>query len=107
MLRAGPLYNGMTDDLRRGRSVRQALKESHAGPGRLALEVLGALLLLCVALIILDSGVIGGFARLFAIGLMIDLVLVALLHRALLSAAVSLFGAKTALYFSVRKEAVQ
>lgn len=101
------LYNGMTDDLKRGRAVRQALKDSHAGPGRLALEVLGALLLLCVALIILDSGLIGNFARLFAIYLLIDLVLLALVQRVLMGAAITLFGTKTALYFGARKEAVQ
>lgn len=100
------LYGGMRADLSRGRSVRQALRESHGGAGALALELLGALLLLFVVLIIVDSGMIGSFARVFAMGLLLDILLIALLHRVLLGSVVTLFGSSTALYASTKKEAL-
>lgn len=98
------VYGGMKDDLDRGRSIRQSIKESYGGQGKLALEIVGALLLLCVVLIIMDNGLIGGFARIFGLGLLVDFVLLALVHRVLLVNTVNLFGTKTALYTGAKKE---
>lgn len=99
------LYFHMKDDLDRGRSIRQAVRESFAAQGRAGLEVIAALLLLSVVLIIMDSGAIGSFARILGLGLLLDLVLLGVLHRVLMLATINVFGLKTALYSGARKEA--
>ena len=99
------LYRGMKEDLARGRSIRQALKEAYAGSGKVALDALVVLLVMAVVLIIADHQLIGAFMLPFAIGLIIDLVLIGICLRVLLGSAITLFGTKTSLYISAKKEA--
>jgi preprotein translocase subunit SecD len=102
------LYRSMSEDLSHGRSIKQSLKEAYAGSGKPAYDILGSLLLLSLVLIITDSQVIGGFMRVLALGLLLDLILMTLGLRVLLGSVISLFGPKTALYTNVsaKKEAV-
>lgn len=99
------LYRGMKEDLARGRSIRQALKEAYAGSGKVALDALVVLLVMAVVMIIADHQQIGAFMLPFAIGLIIDLVLIGICLRVLLGSAITLFGTKTSLYISAKKEA--
>lgn len=98
------MYRGMKQDLVRGRSIRQTIREGYGGQGKLGMEIVGALLLLCVVLIIMDNGLIGNFARVFGLGLLVDFLLLALVHRGLLLSVVNLFGTNTALYSGGKKE---
>ena len=102
------LYRSMSEDLSHGRSIKQSLKEAYAGSGKLAYDILGSLLLLALVLIITDSQVIGGFMRVLALGLLLDLVLMTLGLRVLFGSVITLFGPKTALYTNVnaKKEAI-
>ncbi len=102
------LYRSMSEDLSHGRSIKQSLKEAYQGSGKLAYDILGSLLLLSLVLIIMDSQVIGGFMRVLALGLLLDLILMTLGLRVLLGSVITLFGSKTALYTNVKtkKEAV-
>lgn len=92
------IYQGMQSDLRNGRAARQALKDSYASSGHIALDVYAVMLLLALVLIILNNGVIGHFMRVLAVGLIIDLVMVHILLRVMLSETFYLFGEKTALF---------
>lgn len=96
------IYQGMQSDLRNGRAARQALKDSYASSGHIALDVYAAALLLALVLIILSNGVIGQFMRVLAVGLIIDLVMIHILLRVLLSETFHLFGDKTALFVAKR-----
>jgi preprotein translocase subunit SecD len=98
------LYNGTKTDLDRGRSIRQAVKESYTGIGRVPIDVLAGLLLFSIIMIIADKGQIGVFMRTFALGLLVDLVLATVGLRLLLGQTISLFGSRTSLYTSARKE---
>ncbi len=98
------LYNGMKTDLDRGRSIRQAARESYSGIGRVPMDVLAGLLLFAIIMIIADKGQIGVFMRTFALGLIVDLVLVTVGLRLLLGQTINLFGHRTSLYTSARKE---
>lgn len=98
------ICQGMQSDLRNGRAARQALKDSYASAGHIALDVYAAMLLLALVLIILNNGVIGQFMRVLAVGLIIDLVMIHILLRLLLSETFHLFGEKTALFAAKRVE---
>lgn len=102
------LYRSMREDLSRGRGIKQSLKEAYISSGKLAYDVLGSLLLLSLVLIIMDTQVIGGFMRVFALGLLVDLILMTLGLRLLLGSVITLFGSKTALYTNAaqKKEVV-
>ena len=95
----------MKRDLARGRSIRQSLKESYSGGGKVAIDALAVLLVIAVVLIIADHQTIGAFMLPFAIGLIIDLALVGLCLRVLLGSAITVFGTSTSLYISAKKEA--
>lgn len=97
----------MQEDLRRGRGARQALREALRRDGKLAFDVLLVLLLLSVVLIILDNQVIGQFARVFGLGLLLDLLLLGIGLRLLLGSAITVFGSRDSLYIgkSAQKEA--
>lgn len=99
------LYRSMKQDLTRGRSIRQSLKEAYSGSGKVAVDVLMALLVMTVVLIIADHQTIGAFMLPFAIGLLIDLALVGICLRVLLGSAITLCGTSTSLYISAKKEA--
>ncbi len=99
------LYRSMKQDLSHGRSVRQSLRQAYSSGGKLVADVLAALLLLAVALVIGDRQAIGAFMLPFTVGLLIDLVLIGLCLRALMSCAITLFGTSTSLYISSKKEA--
>lgn len=92
------LYRGTQDDLRSGRSIRQSVKDSYAGPGHVSLDVFAGLLLISMVIIIADKGVIRLFTEVFALGLLVGLALSHLLLRVLLNETIHLFGAKDALY---------
>ncbi|MDO5021858.1 MAG: hypothetical protein Q4E07_00795 [Eubacteriales bacterium] len=94
------LFKGMAEDLGRGRAAKQALKDSFSGAGRTGLDLMAASLSLALILIIMDTGVIGGFMQLFAIGLLIDLVVVQLALRLLLNQVFTLFGENNSLYIT-------
>lgn len=96
------IYQGMQNDLQNGRAARQAMKESYASSGHVALDVYAAMLLLSLVLIIIDNGVIGRFMRVLAIGLCVDLVMIHILLRVMLSETFYLFGEKTSLYAAKR-----
>lgn len=99
------IYRSMKDDLVRGRSVRQSLKDAYSGSGKVAFDVLIALLVLSVVLIIADDQAIRTFMLPFAIGLILDLVLLGICLRVMLGSAITLFGTSTSLYISAKKEA--
>ena len=99
------LYRSMKRDLARGRSIRQSLKESYSGGGKVAIDALAVLLVIAVVLIIADHQTIGAFMLPFAIGLIIDLALVGICLRVLLGSAITVFGTSTSLYISAKKEA--
>lgn len=99
------IYRSMKDDLVRGRSVRQSLKDAYSGSGKVAFDVLVALLVLSVVLIIADDQAIRTFMLPFAIGLILDLVLLGICLRVMLGSAITLFGTSTSLYISAKKEA--
>lgn len=101
------LYRSMKSDLDRGRAIRQSVKDAYAGPGKVAIDVLAALLLLAVILIIVDHQQIGAFMRTFGLGVLVDLVLMGIVMRILMSNAINLFGTNSALYTSgsAKKEA--
>jgi preprotein translocase subunit SecD len=94
------IFRGMEGDLRRGRSAKQALKDSYAGPGHTSLDVLAPLLVLTLIWIIMDNGSIGRFAQLFAIALIVDMVIVHLLMRVMMVSVIELAGDKTAMFVS-------
>ena len=66
-------------------------------------------LVVAVVLIIADSQAIGQFMRVLGVGVLIDLALVMVVHRVLLSSTVTLFGSATGLYTTASgsKEAAQ
>ena len=99
------LYRIMKRDLARGRTIRQSLKESYSGGGKVAIDALAVLLVIAVVLIIADHRNIGAFMLPFAIGLIIDLALVGICLRVLLGSAITMFGTSTSLYISAKKEA--
>lgn len=99
------LYRSMKQDLVRGRSIRQSLKQAYSGSGKVSVDALVVLLVMAVALIIADHQTIGAFMLPFAIGLIIDLALVGICLRLLLGSAITLFGTSTSLYISSKKEA--
>ncbi|MHC1785912.1 MAG: hypothetical protein AB9880_02440 [Christensenellales bacterium] len=92
------LQNSMSTDMGHGRGARQALKDAYQGSGKLVYDVLGALLLLAIVLIILDTGAIGSFMRVLALGLLLDLALIAAGLRVMLNSIINLFGTRVALY---------
>lgn len=93
------LFNDVQHDIRRGRSVRQAVKESYAGHGHGALDALAALLIICVVVIIIDAhGVVGSFAKVLGVSLLVGLVLSQLGLRLMLGETLTLFGDHSALY---------
>ncbi len=95
-------------DLRRGRSIRQALKDAHAGRGHASLDAFALLVLACVVLIIMDRGVMRIFSEVFALGLLLGLVLTHLAARVLWNETIHLIGGETRLYTSAvpaKKEA--
>jgi hypothetical protein len=94
------LFGSVRDDLRRGRSFRQALKEGYAGKGHASLDVYAGLIVLFVILIIMDKGIIKTFSEVFAISLLLGLTAIHLALRLLLVEGSILFGSKTALYSS-------
>lgn len=99
------LYRSMKQDLVRGRSIRQSLKQAYSGSGKVSVDALVVLLVMAVALIIADHQTIGAFMLPFAIGLIIDLALVGICLRLLLGSAITLFGTSTSLYINSKKEA--
>lgn len=100
------LYRSMKQDLARGRSIRQSLREAYSGSGKVAVDALAVLLALSVALVIADRQAIGAFMLPFTVGLLIDLVLMGICLRVLMSCAITLFGTSSSLYISSKKEAV-
>ena len=68
------------------------------------MDVLAGLLLFSIIMIIADKGPIGVFMRTFALGLIVDLVLMTAGLRLLLGQTINLFGHRTSLYTSARKE---
>jgi protein-export membrane protein SecD len=95
------LFENVQEDIRRGRSVRQAVKESYAGRGHAALDVMAALLIICVVVIIIDAqGVVGSFAKVLGISLLVGLVLTQVALRVILNETLTLFGDRSALYAS-------
>ena len=92
------LFNGVQRDVQAGRSVRQALRDGYANEGHASLDVFTGLVLLSVAMIILDQGLIRLFGEVFAISLLIGLAITHLLLRVLLNETVWLFGGRTSLY---------
>ena len=95
------LFNDVQHDIRRGRSVRQAIKESYAGHGHGALDALAALILICVVVIIVDAnGVVGSFAKVLGVSLLVGLLLSQLGLRLVLNETLTLFGDRSALYAS-------
>ncbi len=96
-------------DADRGRGIKQAIRDAYGSAGKVVTDVLALLLAVSVVLIIADSQAIGQFMRLFGVGVLINLVLVLVVHRVLLTSAVTLFGSATGLYTtaSANKEAVQ
>lgn len=101
------VYQGMAGDLARGRAAKQALKESYSTFGHVALDVFVPLFILSLVLIIMDSGVIGQFFRMLAVGMLVNMAAVFIILRVLLSNTISVVGEKSTLYISGRaKEAV-
>lgn len=102
------IYSGMKSDIDRGRSVKRALNDSYAKAGHASLDILAAGLCLSVVLMIMDTGVIGIYMRLFAVGLLVNLVLVHVVLRVLILQVINFFSEKTSLYTKepLRKEAV-
>ena len=93
------LFEDVQLDIRRGRSVRQAIKESYAGHGHGALDTLAALILICVVVIIVDSaGVVGNFAKVLGASLLVGLLLSQVGLRVILNETLTLFGDRSALY---------
>ena len=101
------LYLHMRTGLRRGRSLRQTLREGYATAGHAGLDVMVGLLLVSVVFIIMNLGLITVFCELFAITLLLGLVITQLLHRLLLNETIHLFGTKSSLYATTptKKEA--
>lgn len=101
------LYRSMKRDLVRGRAIRQSLKEAYGGSGKVAIDTLVGLLLIAVVLIIVDQQQIGSFMRIFAMGLLIDLILIGIGLKVLLGSAITIFGTNSSLYTGVtaKKEA--
>lgn len=93
------IFRGMRGDLARGRSIRQALRESYADAGHVSLDVLVSLLLVTIIVMIMDTGAIGLFMRLLAVGLLINLALIHIALKGLLSCVITLLGEKTSLYY--------
>lgn len=103
------LFEDVQEDVRRGRSVRQALKESYGGRGHGALDVLAALIAVCVLVVIVDAqGVIGSFGKVLGVSLLTGLVLSQVALRLILRETLTLFGDRSALYASgvTKKEEV-
>ncbi len=102
------IFHGMKSDIDRGRSVKQALRDSYGRAGRASLDILVGLLFLAVVIMIMDTGTIGSFMRLFSVGLLTNLLLVHIALRVLMVQAINLFGERTSLYTknTHKKEAV-
>ncbi len=96
----GIIFHGMAEDLSRGRAAKQALKDSFANSGHISLDLMTASLILSLILIIMDTGTIGSFMQLFAIGLLVNLAVVQLVLRLLLNQVFVLFGENNSLYIS-------
>lgn len=92
------LYYAVGIDIRRGRSIRQALKDCYAAQAHAGLDVQVGLLLISVVFIMMNTGIIRVFSELFALSILISLVITQLVHRVLLNETVHLFGGKDALY---------
>lgn len=101
------VYYGMSGDLASGRAAKQALKDSYSSFGHVALDVYVPLFILSLVFIIMDSGVIGRFFQIMAVGMLVDLAVVFILLRVLLNNTIMLAGENSALYISGKtKEAV-
>jgi preprotein translocase subunit SecD len=92
------LFSSVRQDVKRGRSMRQSLKESYATHGHASLDVFVGLLLISVVMIIMDKGIIKDFSEIFAISLLLGLLITHLVFRLLLNETVHLFGGKASLY---------
>lgn len=98
------LFAGMKKDLSGGRSGRQALKDAYASVGHIPLDAFAALLLTAVVLIIVDSGAIGQFMRMFAVALIVQMAAIHVLLRVMLSETFYCLGDQTALYAAKHSE---
>ncbi|MDD4080709.1 MAG: hypothetical protein PHP02_04775 [Eubacteriales bacterium] len=95
------LFENVQEDVRRGRSVRQAVKESYGGRGHGALDVMAALIAMSVMIIIVDAqGIIGSFGKVLGVSLLTGLVLSQVALRLILNESLTLFGDRSALYAS-------
>ena len=92
------LYSSVRQDVKRGRSMRQSLKEGYATHGHASLDVYVGLLVISVVLIIMDQGVIRIFSEIFAISLLLGLLATHLVLRLLFNETVHLFGGNASLY---------
>ncbi len=95
------LFDSVQEDVRRGRSVRQAVKESYSGRSHGTIDVMAALIALSVLVIIVDAqGVIGGFAKVLGVSLLVGLALSQVALRLILNETLTLFGDRSGLYAS-------
>ena len=92
------LYSAVGHDIRRGRSIRQALKDGYAGPAHAGLDVQAGLLLISVVFILMNTGIIRVFSEVFALALLLSLVITQVVHRVLLNETIHLFGGRDTLY---------
>lgn len=102
------LFGGMNSDIRRGRSVRQAIKEGYMTRGHASLDVYAGLIFISVIMIIMDQGAVKAFFEVFALGLLLGLTLTHLALRLVMNEAINLLGAKSPLYTApstLKKEA--
>ena len=100
------VYEGMAGDVRHGRSAKQALKQSYATYGHVALDVYTPMLILSLVMIIMDSGVIGKVFQSLAVGLLVALVAVFIILRVLLSNTFVVAGENSALYVTGKAKEV-
>lgn len=92
------LFRSMNQDLVRGRAIRQSLKDAFGGSGKVAMDTLVGLLIIAVVIIIVDQQHIGDFMRIFALGILLDLILVGIGLKVLLGAAITVFGTSSSLF---------
>ncbi|HHU02634.1 MAG TPA: hypothetical protein GXZ91_05835 [Christensenellaceae bacterium] len=101
------LFQGMSDDLKSGRSAKQSLKDSYASNGKLGLDIMLALFFFALIIIIMDTGVIGHFMQLFAVCMLVNIIMVQLGFRLMLNSMFNLFGEKTSLYITANTQGVR
>ena len=92
------LFIAIQEDVRQGRSIRQAIKDGYAGKGHASLDVYAGLLLLFIVFIMMDQGIIKMFSEVIAIGLLLGLTIIHLVMRLLLNEANHLFAGKNSLF---------